>query len=184
MGKASRQNREQQRIRELEVSRSGYYGWLKRSPSERSQRNQALKRRLVEQHEKYPAMGLDSRYHMLRPEFGCSRKRVHRQMRLAGISSVRHRACKVTTNSNHSHPTVPNLLMRNFSFEHPGQAWVGDITYIPTGEGWLYLAIVKDLCAKKFAGYASSDRIDTPDAGSAGHGIPPPQTRQRPDLPQ
>ncbi len=147
--------------RELKVSRSGYYGWLKREPSERRRRNEALRQRLVELHEKYPAMGLDSLYHLLKPEFGCSRKRVHRQMRIAGISSVRRRVYKATTNSNHSHPIAANLLMRNFTFEHPDQAWVGDITYIPTGEGWLYLAIVKDLCTRKIVGYAFSDRIDT-----------------------
>ncbi len=94
----------------------------------------------MELHEKYPAMGLDSLYHLLKPEFGCSRKRVHRQMKLAGISSLRRRAYKATTNSNHNNPIAPNLLMRNFAFERPDQAWVGDITYIPTGEGWLYLA--------------------------------------------
>ena len=151
----------EQVCREVEVSRSGYYGWLKHTPSERSRRNQALRRRLVELHEKYPAMGLDSLYHLLKPEFGCSRKRVHRQMRLAGISSARRRAYKATTNSNHSHPIAPNLLMRNFTFQRPDQAWVGDITYIPTGEGWLYLAIVKDLCTRKIVGYAFSERIDT-----------------------
>lgn len=151
----------EQVCRELEVSRSGYYGWSNRIPSERSQRNQVLRRRLVELHEKYPAMGLDSLYHLLRPEFSCSRKRVQRQMRIAGVSSVRRQAYKATTNSNHSHPIAPNLLMRNFSFERPDQAWVGDITYIPTGEGWLYLAIVKDLCTRKIVGYAFSDRIDT-----------------------
>lgn len=139
MGQASRLNREQQRIR----------------------RNQAFRRRLVELHEKYPAMGLDSLYHLLKPEFGCSRKRVHRQMRLIGISSARRRAYKSTTKSNHDHPIAPNLLMRNFAFPRPDQAWVGDITYIPTGEGWLYLAIVKDLCTRKIVGYAFSDRIDT-----------------------
>lgn len=145
----------------MEVSRSGYYDWRKRGPSRRERRNQALKRRLVELHEKYPALGLDSLYHLLRPEFGCSRKRVHRQMRLAGISSARRGAYKTTTNSRHSHPIAENLLKRNFTFDRPNQAWVGDITYIPTGEGWLYLAIVKDLCLKKIVGYAFSDRIDT-----------------------
>ncbi len=110
------------------------------------------RQRLIELHEKYPAMGLDSLYHLPKPEFGCSRKRVHRQMQIAGISSVRRRAYKATTNSNHSHPISPNLLMRNFSFAHPDQAWVSDITYIPTGEGWLYLAIVKDLCTRKIVG--------------------------------
>ena len=64
------------------------------------------------------------------------------------------------TNSRHGHPTAPNLLQSKFSFEWPNQAWVGDITYIPTGEGWLYLAVVKDLCTKKVVGYAFSDRID------------------------
>ncbi|MGO5116690.1 DDE-type integrase/transposase/recombinase, partial [Candidatus Avoscillospira sp. LCP25S3_F1] len=73
----------------------------------------------------------------------------------------RHRAYKVTTNSQHSHPVASNLLKRNFFFERPNQAWVGDITYIPTGEGWLYLAIVKDLCTRKIVGYAFSSRIDT-----------------------
>ena len=151
----------EQVCRALEVSRSGYYGWLKHKPSEREQRNLALKRKLVELHEKYPAMGLDSLYHLLKPDFGCSRKRVYRQMRLAGISSVRRRSYKTTTNSNHTHPIAPNLLQRSFSFDRPDQAWVGDITYIPTGEGWLYLAIVKDLCTRKIVGYAFSDRIDT-----------------------
>lgn len=69
----------EQACRELVVSRSGYYAWLGRGPSERSRRNQALRRRLVELHEKYPAMGLDSLHHMLTPEFGCSRNRVHRE---------------------------------------------------------------------------------------------------------
>ena len=147
--------------RVLEVSRSGYYDWRGRKPGQRTAQNQALRRRLVELHEKYPALGLDSLYHLLKPEFGCSRKRVHRQMRLAGISSVRQRAYKRTTNSNHSHPIAPNLLQRKFTFDRPDQAWVGDITYIPTDEGWLYLAIVKDLCTRKIVGYAFSDRIDT-----------------------
>lgn len=151
----------EQACRVLEVSRSGYYGWRHPKPCAWERTNQALRRRLVELHQKYPALGLDSLYHLLKPEFGCSRKRVHRQMRFAGIASVRRRAYKATTNSRHSHPIAPNLLQRNFYFEHPNQAWVGDITYIPTGEGWLYLAIVKDLCSRKIVGYAFSSRIDT-----------------------
>ncbi len=107
----------EQVCRVLEVSRSGYYGWLERKPGVRSQKNQALRRRMIELHEKYPAMGLDSLYHLLKPEFGCSRKRVHRQMQLAGVSSVRRLAYKRTTNSNHSHPIAQNLLQRNFKFD-------------------------------------------------------------------
>ena len=96
---------------------------------------------------------------MLKPEFGCSQKRIHRQMRILGIYSARCRAYKAA-NSQHSHPIAPNLLMRNFSFHRPDQAWVGDLTYTPTAEGWLYLAIVKDLCTRKIVGYAFSSRID------------------------
>ena len=121
----------------------------------------------MELHEKYPALGLDSLYHLLKLEIPCTRKRVHRQMCLLGIHSARHRAYKITTNSNHSNPTAPNLLQRKFYFDHPNQAWVGDITYVPTGEGWLYLAIVKDLCTRKIVGYAFSSRIDTQLALSA-----------------
>ncbi len=82
-------------------------------------------------HEKYPAMGVDSLYRFLKPELSCSRKRVHRQTRIAGISSIRLQTNKTTTNSNHNHPIAQNLLMRNFTFEHPDQAWVGGITCIP-----------------------------------------------------
>ena len=86
-------------------------------------------------------MGLDSLYHLLKPDFGCSRKRVYRQMRLAGISSVRRRSYKTTTNSNHTHPIAPNLLQRNFYFDRPDQAWVGDITQ--TVEKLYFLKVFK-----------------------------------------
>ena len=82
-------------------------------------------------------------------------------MKAAGIHSQRKRAYKATTNSRHNCPIAPNLLQRQFTFSRPNQAWLGDITYIPTGEGWLYFAIVKDLCTKKIVGYAFSQRIDT-----------------------
>lgn len=82
-------------------------------------------------------------------------------MKQENIHSARKRAYKRTTNSNHKSPIAPNLLERNFTFAQPNLAWVGDITYIPTGEGWLYLAIVKDLCTKKVVGYAYGDRINT-----------------------
>lgn len=112
-------------------------------------------------HHLYPAMGLDSLHQMLKPRFHCSRKRVWRLMKWANIHSARKKAYKRTTNSKHSNPVAPNLLNRNFSSLHPNTVWVGDITYIPTGQGWLYLAIVKDLCLKKVVGYAFSSRIDT-----------------------
>ena len=68
----------EQACRVLEVSRSGYYGWKAEKICRRRLQNQAIRRRLIELHEKYPALGLDSLYRLLKPEFGCSRKRVHR----------------------------------------------------------------------------------------------------------
>ena len=74
---------------------------------------------------------------------------------------MRHKAYKVTTNSNHKNPVAPNLLGRKFKATHPNHVWVSDVTYIPTGQGWLYCAIIKDLFTKKIVGYATSERINT-----------------------
>jgi len=123
--------------------------------------DQAILRELILLHQMYPALGLDSLHHMLRAKFHCSRKRVWRLMKQANIHSARKKAYMKTTNSNHSLPVAPNLLGRRFKASRPCEAWVGDITYIPTGEGWLYLAIVKDLCSKKVVGYAYGERITT-----------------------
>ncbi len=145
----------------LNVSRSAYYAWLWGKPSARKQKDQELLRELIRLHQLYPTFGLDSLYHKAKEKFPCSRKRVRRLMKQANIASHRKRAYKRTTNSNHKNPIAPNLLNRNFNFPAPNMVWVGDITYVPTGEGWLYAAIVKDLCTKKVVGYAMSDRIDT-----------------------
>ena len=82
-------------------------------------------------------------------------------MKLYNIHSIRKRAFQITTNSKHNYAVSPNLLKRNFTADKPNQKWVGDITYIPTDEGWLYAAIVKDLCLKKIVGYSFLSRIDT-----------------------
>ena len=91
----------------------------------------------------------------MKPKFWISKTRIHRH-----IHSIRTKAYKVTTNSEHSRPIAPNLVNRNFNPPLPNMIWVGDITYIKTAQGWLYLAIVKDLCTKK-VGYAFSKRIDS-----------------------
>lgn len=146
----------------LEISRSAYYAFKHRGISARKKREQQLLRELVELHEKYPAMGLDGLYHTLKNNgFKCSRNSVHRLMKLHNIHSVRKRAYKITTNSKHNYSVSPNLLQRDFTADYPNSKWVGDITYIPTDEGWLYAAVVKDLCTRKIVGYAFSDRIDT-----------------------
>jgi len=143
----------------LEISRSGFYGWLKHKSSLRQHRNLELHQAIIALHKKYPALGLKSLHHMLKPKFHCSRKRVHRQMQIAHIRSARHKAYKATTNSKHNYRIYPNLPQRNFCYNCINQVWVGDITYIHTDEGCLYLAIVKDLCDKKIVGYAFSERI-------------------------
>src|SRR5262249_60465444 len=91
---------------------------------------------------------------------GChtSRKRVARLMRVHGLAARRRRFC-VTTQSRHPFPIAPNVLARQFKRAHPDQAWVTDITYIPTGEGWLYLAVILDLCSRFAVGWAMSERI-------------------------
>lgn len=118
-------------------------------------------REIVKLHQRYPAMGLDQIYHTIKHICSCSRGRVHRLMKQMNIHSVRKQAYKCTTNSKHDNPISKNLLMRNFKCHTPNTIWVGDITYIPTGQGWLYLAIIKDLCTKKVVGYAFSNRIDS-----------------------
>ena len=145
----------------LEITRSAYYAWLKRKPSQRDLQDQAILRQIVFLHQRYPALGLDSIHQLIKSSQPCSRKRVWRLMKQANIHSSREKAYRQTTNSKHQHPIAPNLLERHFKVSEPNRAWVGDITYIPTGEGWLYLAIVKDLCLKKVVGYAMGNRIDT-----------------------
>ncbi|RKJ59903.1 hypothetical protein D7Y09_18095, partial [bacterium 1XD42-1] len=97
----------------------GYYEWLHRKAS--MQQDQALKHRLLALHQRYPALGLDSLYYLIRKELSCSRKRIHRLMNELGISSARKRVYKSTT----AHPIAPNLLARHFSFDKPDMAWVG-----------------------------------------------------------
>ena len=107
-------------------------------------------------------MGLNCLFHVLRRQgIVCGRGRIHRLMQQYNIHSLRKRAYHATTNSNHNCPIAPNLLMRHFHAAQPDKVWVGDITYIPTEEGWLYLAVVKDLCTRQIVGYAFSDGINT-----------------------
>jgi len=144
----------------LNIFRSACYAWLVRPPSKRSLKDKAILRELVRLHAKYPTFGLDPLHQLVKPLFGAYRKRIHRLKKRANIRSIRHKAYKVTTNSNHNNAVSPNLLGRKFKAVRPNQVWVSDITYIPTGEGWLYCAIVKDLFTKKIVGYATSERIN------------------------
>ena len=98
---------------------------------------------------------------MLKHEFNCGRNLIARLKASANIYSVRRKAYKISTNSTHKNSISDNLLGRNFRANKPNHAWVSDITYIPTSEGWLYLAVVKDLFTKKVVGYSTSKFINT-----------------------
>jgi transposase InsO family protein len=91
--------------------------------------------------------------------FVCGRHRIARLMQVHGIAAKTKRKFKVTTDSRHHFQIAPNLLEQNFNADHPNRVWASDITYIKTGEGWLYLAMVKDLCTKAIIGWAMQDAL-------------------------
>ena len=100
----------------------------------------------------------------------CGRKRVARLMREEGLRAKKKRRYRRTTDSTHGHPIHPNHLKRNFSVaevEDVDQVWVGDITYVPTREGWLYLAVVLDLKSRAVVGWAMKDTLETALASDA-----------------
>jgi transposase InsO family protein len=88
------------------------------------------------------------------------KKRVERLMRESGLEARRRRRFRCTTDSNHALPIAPNVLARRFDAKPPNAAWVTDVTYIPTEEGWLYLAVMLDLFSRRVVGWAASDTND------------------------
>ena len=99
--------------------------------------------------------------------FKAGQRRIGRLMRENGIVAIRTRKYKVTTDSNHTLAVAPNLLDRDFSATAPNQKWAGDITYIWTSEGWLYLAVILDLYSRRIIGWAVSNRMKRDLARSA-----------------
>ncbi len=146
----------------LAVSRSGYYAWRKRPPSARARHDARLKVEIAASHSaSRRSYGSPRVLRDLRDEgHRVSRKRVARLMRELGLAGRRKRRFRATTDSRHRFPVAPNILMRDFEVEAPNTAWVTDITYIATLEGWLYLAVILDLFSRKVIGYAISERID------------------------
>jgi len=145
----------------LDISRSVYYDWLTREPSQRSQDDvlilDAIKKVYYESRCIY---GLDKIFIDVKTIISCGRNRVYRLMKTNGIVAKRHRKFKATTNSKHDLPVADNLLNQNFNATKPNEIWVTDITYIHTEEGFLYLAVVKDLYTKEIVGWYS-DRTMT-----------------------
>ena len=146
----------------LSVSRSGYAAWRQRDPSPRVQEDARLKVEIAASHSASLCTYGSPRIHRDLREEGhrVSRKRVARLMQELGLEGRRKRRFRTTTDSRHRFPVAPNLLMRDFDVEAPNTAWVTDITYIATLQGWLYLAVILDLFSRRGVGYAMSERID------------------------
>jgi transposase InsO family protein len=146
----------------LGVSRSGYYAWEQREPSQRALADQALSVEIIEIHKRSRETYGAPRVHDELRDRGhrISRKRVERLMRELGLMPKRQRLFKVTTDSNHVLPVAPNVVQRAFTVDAPNKVWVGDITYVRTREGWLYLAAIIDLFSRTVVGWATSDRLD------------------------
>lgn len=149
--------------RVLSVSKSGYYAWLGRPESKRSSENRRLLLRIRIVHKESRETYGSPRVHrrLLRDGVRCGEVRVAKLMAAHGIRALRKRKFVVTTDSKHNHPVADNVLDRQFEVAEPNKVWVSDITYIPTGEGWLYLSGVLDLCSKLVVGWSMSDRLES-----------------------
>lgn len=145
----------------LEVSRSGYYAWLGRPPAVRTQQNQQLKEQIKQIHKLSRNSYGSPRVHaaLKQQGFEVGRHRVARLMTKLGICVRPNRRFKTTTDSNHPFPIAENVLNRNFRTQEPDQAWVADITYIPTAQGWLYLAVVIDLFSRRVVGWSMGEHM-------------------------
>jgi len=153
--------RVEEMCRVFEVSRSGYYRWIKRKPSQRELENQRLDAQIGEifagSKGRYGSpkvtRELQDRGHRV------GKNRVARRMRQTGLRSKIRRKYRVTTDSKHAFPVSANLLERNFTAQAPNQTWVSDITYLATRTGWLYLTVIIDLFSRLVVGWALSSSL-------------------------
>ena len=146
--------------RVLQVSRSGYYAWTVRPVSPRERENHRLFTHLRAIHiRSREAYGIIKAHRALTEEGQtCGHNRVARLRRLHGIVAKRVRRFRAAYAARNNEPAAPNLLDRHFTVNRPDRAWAGDITFIPTREGWLYVAVLLDLYSRKVVGWAMSDR--------------------------
>lgn len=151
-------------FRVLKVSSSGYYAWTKRGPSNRQLREVRLTDSIKKYHARSRQIyGYRKVHEDLVQEEGqnCSDELVRRIMRKNGLRSKVKRKFIATTDSGHSYSIAPNRLNRNFRARERNRKWVGDITYIRTQEGWLYLSIIQDLYSRKIVGWSMSEKINS-----------------------
>lgn len=145
----------------LGVSKSGYYAWCNRPPSKTTQERTKIGFSLLTIHQKSKQRyGLD-RLHRALEKGGlrCSKNRVRSIMTEFAIKARRRKKIKHTTDSKHKLPVAPNILNRQFNPTEPNKVWASDITYIWTGEGWLYLAVTMDLFSRKIVGWSLQDHM-------------------------
>jgi transposase InsO family protein len=149
----------------LGVGRAGYYAWLGRPPPAGAARRAALLVRVRAAHAAGRGAYGSPRVHAALLADGSGGpaacvNTVARVMRAAGVrSEARRRSRPRTTDSAHAHPVAPNLLGRDFAAAAPDEKWVADITYVPTGEGWLYLAVVLDLHSRRVVGWSMAEHL-------------------------
>ena len=146
----------------LQVSRAGFYAWLGRPEAPQTVRRSALTEQIRQVHQASRATyGSPRVYHALKAQgVICSENTVAKLMREAGVhASTRRRFVVRTTDSNHGHAVAPNTLDRRFAPGQPDRTWVVDFTYIATGEGWLYLAVVLDLGSRRVVGWSMADHM-------------------------
>jgi putative transposase len=147
----------------LEVSESGYYAWVCRSPSAAEHRRDTLVAAIRQTHADVKARygsprmtkELNARGH------ACTENTVAELMREHGIRAKAPRRFVRTTDSNHRLPVAENILARDFEPAGPNESWCADITYIPTREGWLYLAVVEDLFSRMIVGWSMDDSMES-----------------------
>ena len=144
--------------RVLGVSSSGFYASLKREPSETEKRREAIAQAAETAYRESHGIYGYRKVHddLQEQEIECCRETVRRVMKEKGLFSRTKRKFVVTTDSDHSRPVAENVLGRDFQATGPNQKWTADITYIPTREGWLYLAVVMDLFSRRIVGWSMS----------------------------
>jgi putative transposase len=148
----------------LEVSTSGYYDWIERQPSVTEQRRETLAKEIRVIH-----IGAKRRYGSPRIHaalrtggYSCSVNTVAKIMKDLGIQAISHRRFRVcTTDSKHDFPIAENRLEQIFTAEAPNRVWLADITYVPTREGWLYLAAVEDLYSRRVVGWSMATNLES-----------------------
>lgn len=146
----------------LEVSRSGYYAWVDRpTPPKAISDAQLVLEIKAAMARGRGAYGSPRVHRELRARgMRVNKKRIERLMRENGLVARQKRRFVHTTDSRHEHPIAPNVLDRNFDVQATNKAWVGDVTYVPTREGWLYLAVLLDLFSRRVVGWATSATND------------------------